>query len=602
MCPGRGIRSVDDMITAEGLTKRFGAKTAVDHLDFTVHPGRVTGFLGPNGAGQVDHHAHDRRTRSADRGHRHRQRRTVRRGIRSPLHEVGALLDAKAVHTGRTAENHLLAMAATHGIGRRRVREVIELTGLESVARKRVGGFSLGMGQRLGIAAALLGDPQTLLFDEPVNGLDPEGVLWVRQLVRNLAAEGRTIFLSRHLMSEMALTADHLIVLGRGRIIADAPVADIIARRHRSRVHVRSPHASQLADLLAGPDITVTRVETGLLEVTGLDASAQSATSPPGTASSIHELTPQHALARGGLHGPHRGRRRIPYGGTPMTTTTTTPTASRPAPRTPTTSLSFGGVLRSEWIKLRSLRSTVWSYASVVAIVLGLALVLALTTVSGVDGAPDTVGGPAEAQVGLLVQSSTFGVFLAQLVVAVLGVLVISGEYGTGMSRSTFTAVPKRLPVLAAKAAVLFVVTFLVGVIATVGAYVVSSAVYSAHDVSASLTDPDLFMPLLGASLYLALVAVFSLGVGTMVRSSAGGIGIVLALILVVPTILQLVPADWAQDIHPYLLSTAGTNMFAPTEITGTETLTAWQDLLVVLGWVAASTAGAAVLLTKRDA
>jgi ABC-2 type transport system permease protein len=282
--------------------------------------------------------------------------------------------------------------------------------------------------------------------------------------------------------------------------------------------------------------------------------------------------------------------------------TTITPTAPRTAPRTPAGSLTFGGVLRSEWIKLRTLRSTVWSYASVVAIVLGLALVLALTTASGVDGAPDTLGGSSEAQVGLLVQSSTFGVFLAQLVVAVLGVLVISGEYGTGMSRSTFTAVPKRLPVLAAKSAVLFLVTFLVGVIATVGAYLVSSAVYSTHGVSANLADPDLFMPLLGASLYLALVAVFSLGVGTMVRSSAGGIGIVLALILVVPTILQLVPADWAQDIHPYLLSTAGTNMFAPTEITGTETLRAWQDLLVVLGWVAASTTGAAVLLTKRDA
>jgi ABC-2 type transport system permease protein len=282
--------------------------------------------------------------------------------------------------------------------------------------------------------------------------------------------------------------------------------------------------------------------------------------------------------------------------------TTITPTEPRTSPRSTASSLSFGGILRSEWIKLRSLRSTVWSYLSVVVIMLGLALMLSLTIANGGFNAPDAPGGSAADQAGLFVQSSTFGVFLAQLVVAVLGVLVITGEYSTGMARSTFTAVPKRLPALAAKAAVLFVVTYLVSLVAGIGAYFVSAAVYAGHDVSASLTDPEVFMPILGSSLYLALLAVFSLAVGTMVRSSAGGIGIVLALILVVPTVLQLIPADWAQDIHPYLLSTAGTNMFAPTEVTGTETLTAWQDLLVVLGWVGASAAGAATLLVKRDA
>jgi len=272
------------MITAEGLTKRYGAKTAVDGLDFTVQPGRVTGFLGPNGAGKS---TTMRMVVGLDRptaggvtvnGKPYAQHR-------APLHEVGALLDAKAIHTGRTAENHLRAMAATHGIGERRVREVIELTGLESVARKRVGGFSLGMGQRLGIAAALLGDPATLILDEPVNGLDPEGVLWVRRLVRSLAAEGRTIFLSSHLMSEMAQTADHLIVLGKGRIITDAPVTDVIAGNTGSRVRVRSPHASQLADLLAASDVSVMRSEAGLLEITGVEASG------------IGDLAAEHSLA-----------------------------------------------------------------------------------------------------------------------------------------------------------------------------------------------------------------------------------------------------------------------------------------------------------------
>ncbi|WP_350349725.1 ATP-binding cassette domain-containing protein [Agromyces sp. G08B096] len=281
------------MITATALTKRYGAKTAVDDVTFTVRPGQVTGFLGPNGAGKST-------TMRMIVGLDRPTSGTVSVGgrpyaqSRAPLHEVGALLDAKAVHTGRTAENHLLAMAATHGIGARRVREVIELTGLESVARKRVGGFSLGMGQRLGIAAAMLGDPATLILDEPVNGLDPEGVLWVRRFVRHLASEGRTVFLSSHLMSEMAQTADHLIVLGRGRIIADAPMADIVAGGTLPRVRVRSPHASQLAELLAAPEVAVIRSEAGVLEVTGVEA-AGIGDLAAANGLAIHELTPQNA-------------------------------------------------------------------------------------------------------------------------------------------------------------------------------------------------------------------------------------------------------------------------------------------------------------------
>jgi ABC-2 type transport system ATP-binding protein len=209
----------------------------------------------------------------------------------APLSEVGALLDAKAIHTGRSAYNHLLAMGATHGIGKARVREVIGLTGLDSVAGKRVGGFSLGMGQRLGIAAALLGDPATLILDEPVNGLDPEGVMWVRTLARHLAGEGRTIFLSSHLMSEMAQTADHLIVLGRGRIIADAPVSEILAASSRTAVRIRSPRADDLVRTLQGADVTITTTEQGALTVTGLTASiigdAAAAAGIP-----LHELTP----------------------------------------------------------------------------------------------------------------------------------------------------------------------------------------------------------------------------------------------------------------------------------------------------------------------
>ncbi|WP_285488277.1 ABC transporter ATP-binding protein [Amycolatopsis taiwanensis] len=259
------------MIEAQALTKRYGGKTAVDDLTFTVRPGAVTGFLGPNGAGKsttirmimgLDAPTSGTVTVNGRRYADHP----------APLREVGALLEARAVHTGRSAYHHLLALALTHGIPRRRVDEVIELVGLREVARKRAGGFSLGMGQRLGIAAALLGDPATLILDEPVNGLDPQGILWIRNLLRRLAAEGRTVFVSSHLMSEMALTAEHLIVVGRGRLIADTSVREFTESASRNTVLVRSPSASALREILAGPGVTVTSTETGLLEVTGPSA------------------------------------------------------------------------------------------------------------------------------------------------------------------------------------------------------------------------------------------------------------------------------------------------------------------------------------------
>jgi len=278
------------MIEAHGLTKRYGEKVAVDDITFTVHPGKVTGFLGPNGAGKsttmrlimgLDRPTHGAVTVN---GHPYEK-------LTSPLTEVGALLEAKAVHTGRSARNHLRALAATHGIGDKRVNEVIEMTGLQQVAKKRVGGFSLGMGQRLGIAAALLGDPKTLILDEPVNGLDPEGVLWVRNLVKYLAGEGRTIFLSSHLMSEMALTADHLIVIGKGRIITDGPVDQVIAQATSTAVRVRSPQAARLAEILAGPGVLVDSPEPELLELHGVEAPAVGeAAAREGLV--LHELTP----------------------------------------------------------------------------------------------------------------------------------------------------------------------------------------------------------------------------------------------------------------------------------------------------------------------
>jgi ABC-2 type transport system ATP-binding protein len=257
------------MIEAHDVSKRYGDKTAVDGVTFTVKPGVVTGFLGPNGAGKSTTIRMIMGLDAPTSGRVTVNGRSYADHV-APLREVGALLEARAVHTGRSAYNHLLALALTSGIPRSRVDEVVDLVGLQDVALKRVGGFSLGMGQRLGVAAALLGDPATLVLDEPVNGLDPQGILWIRNLLRGLAAEGRTVFVSSHLMSEMALTAEHLIVIGRGRLIADTSVQEFIDRASRKIVRVRTQQATELRDLLAGPGIGVTSVERGLLEVAGL--------------------------------------------------------------------------------------------------------------------------------------------------------------------------------------------------------------------------------------------------------------------------------------------------------------------------------------------
>lgn len=278
------------MIELRDLSKRYGAKLAVDHITATIRAGVVTGFLGPNGAGKS---TTMRMIVGLDRPTTGEAivNGKVFRQHRAPLREVGALLEAKAVHGGRTARNHLMALAATHGIPRHRVEEVIDMTGLARVAKKRAGTFSLGMGQRLGIAAALLGDPQTLILDEPVNGLDPEGVRWIRQLTRHLADEGRTVFLSSHLMSEMAQTADHVIVLGRGRILADAPIEEILSGTAHNKVRVRTPQAASLAEVLLGLGAAVTRSDEGVLEVGGMTADLiGEAAAREGIV--LHELTP----------------------------------------------------------------------------------------------------------------------------------------------------------------------------------------------------------------------------------------------------------------------------------------------------------------------
>ncbi|MFE4823084.1 ABC transporter ATP-binding protein [Streptomyces sp. NPDC056704] len=281
------------MIELEGLTKRYGEKVAVNHLTFTVRPGIVTGFLGPNGAGKsttmrmmlgLDRPtAGDVRIDGKHYDH-----------LKDPLKYIGALLDAKAMHGGRSAFNHLLCLAQSNGIPKARVDEVLDTVGLTSVARKKAKGFSLGMGQRLGIAGALLGDPRILMFDEPVNGLDPEGIHWIRNLMKSLAGQGRTVFVSSHLMSEMALTADHLVVIGQGRLLADTSMADFIAQNSRSYVRIRSPQRERLLDVLHGAGITVVESGSGALEVDGAKSERIGELAAQHQIV-LHELSPQQA-------------------------------------------------------------------------------------------------------------------------------------------------------------------------------------------------------------------------------------------------------------------------------------------------------------------
>ncbi len=281
------------MIEVQGLSKRYGEVLAVDNLSFSVRPGQVTGFLGPNGAGKSTTMRAivglDRPTAGSVTVNGHRYAHD-----RAPLTRVGALLEAKAVHPGRSAYNHLLFLAQSNGIPRRRVDEVLALVGLDAVAKKRTKTFSLGMGQRLGIACAMLGDPQTLLLDEPVNGLDPEGIIWVRNLLKALAAEGRAILVSSHLMAEMALTADTLVVIGRGRLIADTTVAEFVARAGNKAVLVRTPNGGVLAEALQRKGATVTATADGALQVVGLEA-ADIGQAAADSAVVLHELTPQRA-------------------------------------------------------------------------------------------------------------------------------------------------------------------------------------------------------------------------------------------------------------------------------------------------------------------
>ena len=558
------------MIAVDNLSKRYGDKLAVDGLSFVVQPGMVTGFLGPNGAGKsttmriiagLDEPTHGRVVVNGG----------DYRSAAAPMAELGVLLEAKAVHTGRSARNHLLALAQTNGISRKRVDTVIDIVGLREVAGKRVGGFSLGMGQRLGVASALLGSPQTMVLDEPVNGLDPEPVRWMRTMLQDLAADGHTVFVSSHLMSEMAQTATRLVVIGRGRLLADTTVAEFVARASQHSVTVRTPEAVRLRELLLGPDITVTTDRPDLLGVDGLTAEHRHhclagphahlrADGPAGLPGGrLHDNDQRlRGIPLHQHHGHHRrhrhtGRHR---GDDAMTAASVAPPTSASVGRGATLRVTQLRVVLSEWTKFRSLRSTLYTLLLAVVFMIGLGALFSAITANQPGGLE-----PGQSAIS----TSLTGTFFAQLAVGVLGVLLITGEYSTGMIRASLTVVPKRLPMLWAKLGVFAGVVFLTMLLASVTSFFVGQALLSGHNLNASLSDPGALRSVVGASLYLTVAGMTALALGALLRNTAAAVTTFVAVFFVIPPLTNLLPRSLTDHFVQYLPSNAGAVMLDGT-------------------------------------
>ena len=572
------------MIEVHELTKRYCGAVAVDGLSFAVRPGRVTGFLGPNGAGKSTTMRVILGLDSPTSGWATVNGQPYQR-LSRPLNQAGALLDAGAVHCGRTARDHLRAVAASNGIGARRVTEVLGLVGLDGVAGRRVRGFSLGMKQRLGIAAALLGDPPVLMFDEPVNGLDPEGIHWIRGLLKSLAAEGRTVFVSSHLMSEMALTAEHLIVIGRGRLVADAAIEEFVRQSSRSDVLVRSPAGGALAGLLSQQGGDGHR-ENG--RRTRRDRPGRRRDRRPGPRARHHPARahPQARLAGGGVHGTHPGQRGLPrrparrYTEGCLTMTTTAIVAVPARAR---------DVLASEWIKFRSVRSTYLTLllAAVAAVSIGYLVTHSdathwSTMTAQARAAFDPVG------------DSFTGLGIAQLAFGALGVLAISSEHTTGLIRTTFASAPRRRAVIAGKAAVVGTVSLLAGELIAFATF------FTAQHLNVALAHPGALRGVLAAGFYLAVMAWVGLGLGTVIRHTAGAIIAMVGVVFLLPTIIGALPAPWNINVGKFTLNLAAQQTIAQHPHPGY--FSPGPSFLIVAAYAAAAIAAAAFMITRRDA
>ena len=614
------------MIEVRDLTKRYGDKVAVDHLSFSVEPGRVTGFLGPNGAGKL---TTMRLILGLDRpqagtatidGKRYDQ-------LARPLAAVGALLEAKAMHTGRSAYNHLLFLAQSQGLPARRVDEVLALVGLTPVAHKRTGGYSLGMSQRVGIAAALLGNPPALLLDEPVNGLDPEGILWVRNLMKQLAAEGRTIFVSSHLMNEMAVTADHLIVIGKGKLIAESTTQEFIERSSERSVLVRSPQADRLSELITTEGGVVKQETNGTqpagLSVTGMEAPRIGELAAAGGIV-LHELTPRHASLeeafmeltagsaefgapprpgpgrRGRAAGPRRRRRpaRTGPGGGDRAMTAVAPAAPTPAVDA-ARRVGFSHLLMAEWTKIRSVRSTLWTLVIFAVVSLGLTGLITWLTIRALNSgrAGGRSSGIAADPVNFILGT---GLGLGQLAICVLGVLVITSEYSSGTIRASLLATPRRYPMLIAKGLVFGALVFVIGEAVAFGSFFIGAAIVHSH-FPVALSQPGVTRAVIGSGLYLTVLGLFALAIGSLIRHTAGAVTTVIGLVLVIFNLTGLLPYSWGAHIHAYMPTVAGV-LITQDKAQAGQLLSPWQGFGVFCAWTALLLIVGGYLLQRRDA
>jgi ABC-2 type transport system ATP-binding protein len=594
------------MIRVSGLSKTFGDTRAVDDLSFTVEPGQVTGFLGPNGSGKSTTMRMilglDRPTAgfvSVD-GKRYRD-------IPVPLTEVGALLEASSIHPGRSARNHLRYLADSNGIARSRVDEVLEQVGIASVARRRAGSFSLGMSQRLGIATALLGDPGTLMFDEPVNGLDPEGIIWIRTLLRAQAAEGRAVLVSSHLMAEMSLTADRLVVIGRGHLIADTTVSEFVAGARQQSVTVKAEDLAALQGALDGRDtdqgVSVQR-QGETLQVSGL-APAEIGRRAFSAGVVLHELTPQMPTLEEAFMATtadsvdyRAGVVTAPAAGhAGAAATVGTGARSRGPARTPTAPVlaEVGRLVRSEWTKFFSLRSTLAALIATVAVCIAFGAIASYGTVTRWD-----TFSPIRKAFFDAAALGVGGIFFGQLVLGSLGVLAVTGEYSTGSIRATLAASPRRVRVLVAKIIVFGAAAFVVSVVTTLLSFTVTQWVLSGIDIQTSLTRPEVPRAVFGGAAFLVAVGLLGLGLGTVIRHTAGAISTLFGLLLVLPLLVNFLPDDWRDAINPYLPLTAGRSV--TSVVVAWPGLSPYQALALVFGYATVALVLGGVVLVRRDA
>ncbi len=598
------------MIEVCGVSKHYGDTTAVDDLSFTVPAGQVTGFLGPNGSGKSTTMRMILGLDRPDTGFvRVDNKRYVDQQL--PLTRVGSLLEARSVHPGRSAINHLRFLATSNGIPKSRVTEVLELVGLESVAKKRAGSFSLGMGQRLGIASALLGDPPILLLDEPVNGLDPEGIIWVRTLLRDLAAEGRAVLVSSHLMAEMALTADQLVVVGRGRLIAETTVTDFVSSAGGERVLVRAaeigPLEQALADLkphrhendgllIAGtsPAVIGQRALAAQIPLTELSPQA------PSLEEAFMSLTSSEVV----FHGRQLDESDSPSSSSPTLPSPTTPapvgsdpeksSIAKPTRQRTSALIDLQNGIRAEWRKFVSLRSTIWALLLTFGIVVAFGGIGAYGTTlrwESFSAIRKAAFDPTAQALG--------GLFFGQLVLGALGVLVLSGEYSSGSIRATISALPRRGRVLISKIVVLASSSLIVSLATMFTAFFFTQWMLRSIDVQDTLASPNTLRAIVGAALFLVAVALLGLGLAAILRHTAGAISTLFGLLLVLPLLVNFLPEEWQAEINPFLPVIAGLRIVQTVPVV--PGFDAWISLLLMFGYATVALVIGALLLRRRD-